>query len=201
MKSEFFRQIDHLRHFIPDAHKIDPNDKQTQQMLTVLKKIIGSCTTAQSATMHILEQEKWDFLAVYYVAIDEFSHYFMKYASPQQTHISPHLHDIFSTVMTAAYCYHDRMLGQLLAVAGEETTIMLVSDHGFRTGHLRLQHIPKEAAGPSWEHSTFGVFVMKGPNIRRDTVIHGASLIDVTPTLLAHLGEPVGLDMGACLFL
>jgi tetratricopeptide (TPR) repeat protein len=36
---------------------------------------------------------------------------------------------------------------------------------------------------------------MKGPGIRRDELIHGASLLDITPTLLPLFGLPVGADM------
>lgn len=185
----------HLQPFIPNVHKIDLQDSEIQELLMVLRKIIASCATAQSATVHILEQEDWDFLSLYYVAIDEFSHYFMKYHPPRQTHISQQLYDIFNNVIAAAYRYHDMLLGQLIELAGKQATVVLVSDHGFHSDHLRLRHIPKEEAGPSWEHSSFGIFVMRGPNIRKNTKIHGACLIDITPTLLAHLGEPIGLDM------
>ena len=36
---------------------------------------------------------------------------------------------------------------------------------------------------------------MSGPNIRRDERIHGATLLDVAPTILTACGLPVGRDM------
>lgn len=72
---------------------------------------------------------------------------------------------------------------------------MLISDHGFQPDHLRPRNIPKEPAGPAYEHSPYGIFLLKGPGIKKAEVIYGASLLDVTPTILACLDLPVGADM------
>lgn len=50
-------------------------------------------------------------------------------------------------------------------------------------------------AGPAAWHRPFGVICLKGPHIRHDERIYGASVLDVTPTVLALFGLPVGQDM------
>ncbi|MCB9348848.1 MAG: alkaline phosphatase family protein [Lewinellaceae bacterium] len=184
-----------LHPFIPNGHQINQKDKHTRNLLISLKKIIAACTTIHSATTYILEQEDWDFMAVYHDAIDHIGHGFMKYHPPLRPHVPKDLYDAFHNVVTATYRFHDTMLGSLIELAGEDATILLVSDHGFHSDHLRVNAIPKDPAGPSWEHGPYGIFVMKGPNIRKDETIYGASLLDITPTVLAHLEEPIGLDM------
>ena len=82
------------------------------------------------------------------------------------------------------YQYHDMMLGRLLELAGDDTTVILMSDHGFHPDHLRTQVIPSEPAGPAIEHRDYGIFLAKGPGIKKDEVVHGAGLMDVTPTIL-----------------
>ena len=72
---------------------------------------------------------------------------------------------------------------------------MLISDHGFHPDHLRPQGLPAEPAGPAVEHRDYGIFVLKGPGIRQDELIHGASLLDITPTLLPLFGLPIAEDM------
>jgi predicted AlkP superfamily phosphohydrolase/phosphomutase len=47
----------------------------------------------------------------------------------------------------------------------------------------------------SGTHDLDGVIIMKGPDIKRGHVISGATVLDVTPTLLALKGLPVGRDM------
>ncbi len=44
-----------------------------------IAKIIADCSTIHSATTYIMEHEEWDFMGVYYDAIDHFCHGFMKY--------------------------------------------------------------------------------------------------------------------------
>ena len=44
-------------------------------------------------------------------------------------------------------------------------------------------------------HRAEGVVILDGPGISRGKTIEGASVLDVTPTILALLGVPVGRDM------
>ncbi|MFO1433854.1 MAG: hypothetical protein U1F76_27780 [Candidatus Competibacteraceae bacterium] len=98
-------------------------------------------------------------------------------------------------MVDGAYQFHDLMLGALLALTGEDTTVIIVSDHGFHPDHLRPKELPNEPAGPAEEHRTFGVFAMKGLGIKRDRLVYGASLLDITPTILTLYGLPLGRDM------
>ena len=47
----------------------------------------------------------------------------------------------------------------------------------------------------SGNHSINGVLLLRGPNVKKDSEINGASLLDVVPTTLALVGRPVGRDM------
>ena len=182
----------HIRPFIPLAEKIDQdNDSRLDGCL----RIFAECTTVHACATHLLENEDWDFAAVYYDAIDHFGHGFMKYHPPRQPFVSEDDFEIYQNVVSAGYVYHDMMLGRLMELAGEGTTVVLVSDHGFHPDHLRPDGIPNEPAGPAIEHRDLGIFAMAGPGIRRDALVSGATLLDVTPTILAHLGLPVGADM------
>jgi len=87
------------------------------------------------------------------------------------------------------------MLGTLLRKAGEDVTVILMSDHGFHPDHLRPASIPDIPAGPAIEHRDFGILAMCGPGIKKDELLHGASVLDVAPTILTLYGLPVGEDM------
>ena len=94
-----------------------------------------------------------------------------------------------------AYQFHDEMLGTLLQKAGEDATVILMSDHGFHPDHLRPASIPDIPAGPAIEHSDFGILAVRGPGIRKGELLHGPSVLDVAPTVLTLYGLPVGEDM------
>ncbi|MGR6036564.1 MAG: alkaline phosphatase family protein [Candidatus Nitrosoglobus sp.] len=178
--------------FIPRATEID-QDKDKR--LGMAMKTLAEASSVHAAATWAMENQPWDLMAVYYDAIDHFCHGFMKYHPPRRAHISEQDFELYKDVVQGGYRYHDMMLARLLELAGEDATIILVSDHGFHPDHNRPVAIPNEPAGPAVEHRDFGIFAMAGPGIKRDDLIYGASLLDVTPTILTLFGLPVGEDM------
>ena len=178
--------------FVP---KIDEVNQDKDRRPNILAKIITDCANIHSAAMHLVSSEPWDFMAVYYDAIDHFGHGFMRYHPPRLQWVSKRDFECYGGVIEAAYCYHDAMLGELLKAAGSDTTILLMSDHGFHPDKLRSAIIPNEPAGPAIEHRHYGVFLLKGAGIKAGERISGATVLDVCPTLLSLFDLPTGLDM------
>ncbi len=170
---------------------------QSDPRTTSVLRTMANAGTIHSATCHLLENSDWDFTAVYHDAIDHFSHIAMRYFPPRRPEIPEKDFEDYKNVVEAAYLLHDRMLDRMMSLIDEEnTTVLLISDHGFHCDHQRPLYIPKEPSGPAVEHSPFGVFVMAGPGIKNDgRQISGLSVLDITPTLLHHMELPVGKDM------
>lgn len=185
-------ELEHVLPFIPDAGEVD---QETDPRMSACMRNFCECTTIHAAATHLMETEPWDFMAVYYDAIDHFCHGFMKYRAPKQDSVSDTDFKLYKHVVTAAYLYHDMMLTRLLELAGDDTRVILMSDHGFHPDHLRPKMMPAEPAGPAHEHRDYGIFVINGPGIKKDHIIHGANLLDLTPTILAIYGLPIGEDM------
>lgn len=181
-----------IRPFIPYANEVD-QDKDSR--MAVCASILAECTSVHAAATYLAQNEPWDYMAVYHDAIDHFCHGFMKYHPPRQPHIPEQDYRLYSNVVEAAYRYHDMLLATWLSIVDRDTTVVLISDHGFNLGHMRLEALPLEPAAPAAEHRDLGIFVMAGPGIKRDERIYGATLLDICPTLLALAGLPVGQDM------
>ena len=182
----------HIEPFVPDFEKVN---QSIDNRLVSVAKVTAECSSIHAATTYIMENEEWDFLAVYYDAIDHYCHGFMKYNPPKRDHINLRDYEMYKGVVNAGCRYHDMMLGRLLELAGEDTTVLLVSDHGFFPHNNRPKQIPKEPAGPALEHSPFGIIVAKGEGIKQGQYISGASLLDITPTILKLFDLPVAEDM------
>lgn len=183
----------HILPFIPDAAKIKQNKDKSLIQLT---KNLAEAASVHNCLTYILENDKdWDFTAVYYEAPDLIAHNFMKYHPPKMDHIPQEKFDLYKDVINGIYKFHDMMLDRTLQLIDENTTVILVSDHGFHSDHLRPKSLPKEPAAIALEHSPYGVFIAKGPGIKKDERIFGASVLDITPTLLTLFGLPVGADM------
>jgi predicted AlkP superfamily phosphohydrolase/phosphomutase/tetratricopeptide (TPR) repeat protein len=182
----------HILPFIPNAAKID---QQSDRRLSSFAKVLSDAASIHAVATALMETEPWDFTAVYYDAVDHFSHAFMPYHPPRLEWIKEEDFEMYKDVVKGAYRFHDMMLERLLQLAGPETTVILCSDHGFESGAQRPRGTPREPAGPAVWHRQYGIFVMAGPGIKRDERIYGASLIDIAPTVLALLGLPIGEDM------
>ena len=181
-----------VMNFVPGLAGID---QEKDRRIENLARIISDCTTINRAATAIMHHEPWDFTAVYYDSIDHFGHGFMNYHPPRLPWVDEKDFELYKNVVDSGYIYHDILLGTLLDKAGPETTVIIVSDHGFHSDHLRPRSIPREPAGPAVQHRPYGIMAVKGPGIKRDEIIYGASLLDICPTILAVMGLPVGEDM------
>jgi len=77
----------------------------------------------------------------------------------------------------------------------ENAIVILVSDHGFKHGELRIPESAHFGAktGAMW-HRQFGVFFAWGNGVKSGERITGATVFDVAPTILAAMGYPVPDD-------
>lgn len=182
-----------LQAFVPEGHRID---QEKDKRLNPLRQHLAEAYSVHAAATHLMEADPgWDFMAVYYRAIDEISHHYMHYHPPKMEGITEEDFEIYQHVVKATYRAHDMMLQRLLQIAGPETTVVLVSDHGFHSDHLRPEFTPRVPAGITVWHRNQGVILAKGPGIASGQDIHGARLLDIAPTVLHHFGLPVGDDM------
>jgi len=183
---------EHLLPFVPGAAKID---QKKDLRLVSLAKTIADCTNVQAAATYLLQYEPADFTAVYFDAIDHFGHGFMRYHPPKMRSVSDEDFALYKDVMESAYRYHDLMLGVLLDMVGPDCMVILMSDHGFHSDHLRPVSLPLEPTGPAEEHRQYGIFAIRGPGVKRGESITGAGLLDIAPTILHLFGLAIGRDM------
>jgi len=175
----------------PMIPRIAEIDIKTDHRPGTLAHLITRGASVHAFATGILQNEPWDFTAIYYETIDLVGHHFMPLHPPRMEAVSERDFEIYQNVVTETYVWHDMLLSRLVQLAGEDATIILVSDHGFHCDHLRPSSgdaaAPQDAA--SW-HRQHGIFVMAGPHVLKDERIYGATLLDIAPTVCAALGVP-----------
>ncbi len=186
---------EHLQPLIPRGASIDQASKPEQRRLNALRKNMAECASVHAIATWLMENEPWDFTAVYYNLLDIVGHYFMPFHPPRMEGVGEREFEIYKDVVTGAYRFHDMMLERLLQLAGPQTTVILLSDHGFLSDHLRPRQGSIAFDDPASWHRSHGIFCMKGPGVMADERIYGTSLLDVAPTILTVFGLPVGEDM------
>lgn len=182
----------HILPFIPKAAKID---QAKQGGLHSFSKIIAENSSVHAAATNLLRTTEFDFMAIYYDLIDHMCHAFMKFHPPRLNSIPQNLFEIYNQAVNGAYKFQDMMLERTLELVDEDTTVIVMSDHGFESGHRRIIKMPKYPAAPALEHRQFGIFVAAGPNIKKNEKVFGLSLLDIAPTLLNIFDLPVAQDM------
>ena len=178
--------------FLP---KLFEMDQEKDRRVTQVAKEIAECTTICNAAEALMQFEPWDITCAYFASIDHFCHGFMNFYPPRMEWVNEEDYELYNEVVRSGYIYHDILLGRLLKQTDDDTVVILMSDHGFHSDHLRPRDLPDEPAGPAEQHRHYGIFVMAGPNIKQDELVFGTTLLSVCPTALAALDLPVGEDM------
>lgn len=137
-----------------------------------------------------------DLMMVYFEFIDATGHLFMAFEPPAREGIDPAGVKRFGGAIRAAYRHQDEVLGRFLAEAGDSAIVIVLSDHGFRSGQARLSGAAdmEEANAARW-HLPDGFLAMTGLGVRRGVNIARAGVLDIAPTVLALLGCPVPASM------
>jgi predicted AlkP superfamily phosphohydrolase/phosphomutase/Tfp pilus assembly protein PilF len=95
------------------------------------------------------------------------------------------------------YIEADRIVGDFIDAMDERTTLMVMSDHGFQLG--QLQDDPSRTRDmrrvSEKFHTPEGILYMYGNKVKSYSRLEGASILDITPTILALLGLPPASDM------
>ncbi|MDQ6630680.1 MAG: tetratricopeptide repeat protein [Verrucomicrobiota bacterium] len=184
---------DHLQPFLPRAAEIDQTLPVEQKRLNALRQHLAECASIHATATWVMENEPWDFTAIYYNAIDLLCHHFMPFHPPRLENVSERDFEIYKDVVSGIYRFHDMMLERLLQLAGEDAVVILLSDHGFHHDELRPRG-ESENDPVAW-HRSHGILGLHGPGILSDERIYGSSLLDIAPTILTLFGLPVGEDM------
>ena len=185
-----------LRELLPKIDEIGAADARVQQLV----KLMAYASSIERAAIAALSTgQPWDATMVFFDAIDTVGHHFMQFIAPRMAHVSEREQRLFGGVMERVYEWHDAALGRILAAAGDDVTVLLLSDHGFHSDHLRpnLSELPPERRmelEASW-HRPQGVLVMSGRGVKKGAEIASPTILDLAPTALALLGLGAGEDM------
>ncbi|HVP57573.1 MAG TPA: tetratricopeptide repeat protein, partial [bacterium] len=171
--------------------KFDPLDPVSD-----LRIIVSGYETYRGIIEKLYPVERPDLAGVYFEFTDSACHLFMRYMNPPMPGVSAADAAKYGDGIAATYVEADRLLGEILAMIDDRTVLVIVSDHGFKSGDLRPMSDSRIGVGQATDwHRMNGAVVLYGPGIKRGHEIVDASVLDVAPTVLHLLGLPVGSRM------
>ena len=182
---------------VDDIEALRPDEAAMERLTRELYP--ASCTPFEAKSLASFERILWQdafyfriaqnllptmergFFAVYFESVDASGHLFLPLKNGAE--LPTGCPESVRVVVDKTYMQIDQWVGELVRELPEHAVVMLVSDHGMQPGGYRGLHAP------------FGVFLAAGGGFRRGGQTRGMTILDVAPTLLHALGEPVPLDM------
>jgi thioredoxin-like negative regulator of GroEL len=177
--------------FVPDAVR---ELERAGNRVGKLQHLLAQTASVHAMALRLMERDDWDFTAVYYEGIDRFGHEFMEFHPPRMEQVEERDFEAYRHCMVGIYRFHDMLLDALLRQAGPDTAVIVMSDHGYWNDHRRPDPRPGKTGPVDW-HRPYGILAGAGPGIRAGGSLHGASIMDLTPTALTLLGLPAAADM------
>lgn len=178
-----------LRQFLgadPDSMRLP---SEAQNLLEELRWIVAADRSFVAiANSYANSPSRADFFALYLRGIDATGHMFWNYAYRPDVlptnETSKVLLKLFAPVVPRYYAFTDSLLGPLLRQVDDKTTLVVCSDHGFQGGR----------GGGVNAHRPEGIVAFAGRGVAPGT-LSGATVYDITPTLLTMFGLPRAKDM------
>ncbi|MDP2913829.1 MAG: alkaline phosphatase family protein [Candidatus Aminicenantes bacterium] len=131
---------------------------RTENRDVILKEIYDMTAKRFEVLHYLMTTKPWNLFMFVEIGVDRVQHAFWKYMDTK--HRLYQRGNRYENVILDYYRFLDRKIGELLAVAGEETIVLVVSDHGAKRmkgafcindwlieeGDLVLKEIPKRGA-------------------------------------------------------
>ena len=170
------------------------DDKTPDDPVVFLVRLLSGMRTYHALAKDLVRSGV-PFVAVYYEGVDMMGHRFQHYLPPRMAMVGEADFARFKDAVPRWYEYQDALLGDLLAATPPGTVVVVLSDHGFRTGALRPEGLlPYTKGQPVEWHRNWGIVAMRGPGIRA-AELPPSSIYDIAPTLLYLEGLPLAGDM------
>jgi predicted AlkP superfamily phosphohydrolase/phosphomutase len=103
---------------------------------------LEECTRLRLAsTLHLMRSREWDFFMVVFSAVDSVQHCFWKYMDPHSSGPTEEERRRFGDAIPRTYEALDEAVGQIREALPQDTTLIVMSDHGAGPRHLAARQL------------------------------------------------------------
>ncbi len=119
----------HIEEWVDD-YLLDVPNFRSEDKGRILQDIYRMCDQRFTVAQHLLTSYEPDMLMLVEMGVDRIHHAFWKHMDPRHPRYIPD--SPFANAIHDYYCHVDEQIGKLLQQCGDETTVLVVSDHGGR---------------------------------------------------------------------
>ena len=141
---------------ITGGYKLDVENFRTDDKAPVLRSVYEMTEKRFKLAKNFVQNKEWDFFMMVEIGPDRLHHAFWRYYDTK--HPGYFAGNVYERVIPDYYVYLDKEIGEFISLLDNDTTIMIVSDHGVRmmeggicinewlinNGYLKLNYYPDE---------------------------------------------------------
>jgi len=185
-----------------------PSDPGDRAVVGILRKAIAADLASRAAALESRRRGSSGeqmMLAVRFPGLGQVSRYFLRYHLPDVFGDVPERERVlFRHVLAGYYKMVDDLLAEQIGLAGEGAFVMVVSPHGVEPasgwrrfiGFTGLADRGEDAVpSGSWRRGPDGILLVAGAGVVSERKVDDADLVDVLPTALYALGQPIQASM------
>jgi predicted AlkP superfamily phosphohydrolase/phosphomutase len=116
---------------VKEGYKVEPEVVIYQSRDKYVEEVFSVLDQRAKTSLRLLAQEDWDFFMVVFTAADRLQHRFWQFMEPQHFKVSPRQVAQYGDVIYKCYERLDEIVGEFMERVDEDTTVILMSDHGF----------------------------------------------------------------------
>lgn len=125
LKTELLDEFDSIQFDVEGFRHLEPD--------TLLEKIHAFLHNRFDIAEHLMQTKPWDFFMMVDMGVDRLHHAFWHYGDPAHPKFKEDTP--YRWAIRDYYQALDQRIGQLLALAGKDTKVLIVSDHGAKAMH------------------------------------------------------------------
>jgi predicted AlkP superfamily phosphohydrolase/phosphomutase len=115
------------------SYRVDVKNFRSDDRDRILAEVYEMTGQRFTVCRHLLDSRPWDFFMMVEIGLDRMHHAFWRFLDPQHPRYEPDHR--YGDVIRNYYAYLDEEIGELLERFDEDTTVIVVSDHGARPMH------------------------------------------------------------------
>ncbi|HEX7150073.1 MAG TPA: alkaline phosphatase family protein [Thermoanaerobaculia bacterium] len=162
--------------------------------VNVMRNVLAKTWTDHRVGIDLYQEQQPLLFMMSFEGTDVVNHIGAPFHPPYREGMSQEGYRRYWPTVANYYSEVDRLIGEWMKVRTDDTTVILVSAHGFRWGKNRPRTMATGRAALS-DHRNPGVFIAYGNHVAASRGNHTISLYDLVPTVLAILGLPQSSDM------
>jgi len=189
-----YPQIRRFLNITPDEYERAVTRGAPSDPINVFRNTLAKTWSDHRAAIQLYRDQSPTLFMMEYDGTDVVNHLFSPYHPPYREGIGQESYRKYWPAVTNYYAEIDRLIGEWMTMLPADTTVIVMSAHGYRWGRSRPWHQPNGAAALS-DHRNPGVFIAYGNHVVHNGVNHPFSIFDLAPTVLAILGLPQSAEM------